>query len=94
MDKKERRAKEIMANIRQILLMEWDPIGIKDVPETQDEYDFYIGGVYRLLVSNSAADQIARHLAQIEKEQMGLHHRNARDLLPVAQHLLSLDIHL
>ena len=29
----------------------WDPIGVKDEPNAQDEYDGYLGGVYELLVS-------------------------------------------
>lgn len=29
----------------------WDPIGVKDEPNAQDEYDSYLGGVYELLVS-------------------------------------------
>jgi hypothetical protein len=44
----QRRAKAIQESIREILLRDWDPIGVNDVPEAQDEYDSYVGGVYRL----------------------------------------------
>src|SRR2546422_833310 len=50
----------------------WNPIGIRDVPEAQDEYDSYVGGVYRLLADGAAAVEVAKHLARIEGEQMGL----------------------
>ena len=94
MSEKNVRAQKIMENIRKVLLQEWDPIGVKDIPEAQDEYDSYAGGVYRLLASHSSAEQIARHLAQIEDEQMGLGPRIIQDLLPVANRLLSIDIRL
>ena len=81
-----------MENIRQVLLHEWDPIGVKDEREAQDEYDSYVAGVYRLLASNSSAQQIAEHLAKIESEQMGLSQRKIQELLPVVDRLLSLDI--
>jgi hypothetical protein len=48
MDKQDSR--RIRAAIRQVLLDVWDPIGIKDVKEAQDEYDSYLGGIYELLV--------------------------------------------
>ena len=31
------------AELRRLLLVEWDPIGIADVPKAQDEYDSYVG---------------------------------------------------
>lgn len=69
---RDRRARQIQANIRDILLHEWDPIGIIDVPEAQDEYDSYVGGLYRLLASGASVDQLVEHLRQIETIRMGL----------------------
>lgn len=66
------RARQIQEDIRDVLLREWDPIGIVDVPEAQDEYDSYVGGVYRLLASGASQDQLVEHLRQIEIAQMGL----------------------
>lgn len=41
--------------IRDLLMREWDPIGIKD------EYDGYVGKVYVMLMyENASADAIAR----------------------------------
>ena len=94
MSDKERRSKKIMEDIRQILLHQWDPIGIKDEPNAQDEYDSYVGGVYRLLASHASAEEIAKHLAVIETGQMGLGRGQRQDLLPVAQRLVALNIQL
>jgi len=46
------RAKQYHEAIRAILLKEWDPIGVSHIPEAQDEYDRYVGGVYRLLITH------------------------------------------
>ena len=35
--------------IRRVLVDVWDPIGIKDVGNAQDEYDAYIGGLFHIL---------------------------------------------
>lgn len=71
-DQRTDRAKQIQSNIRDVLLREWDPIGVRDVPEAQDEYDSYVGGVYRLLASNASADELVEHLDEIETAGMGL----------------------
>ncbi len=51
MPSRKQRAREIQDSIRQVLLHDWDPIGVADEPAAQDEYDAYVGGVYRLLAS-------------------------------------------
>jgi hypothetical protein len=58
--------------IRLALLQEWDPIGIADVPEAQDEYDSYVQPVYELLVTHQPEHEILRYLWWLETEQMGL----------------------
>jgi len=50
----------------------WDPIGVKNEPNGQDEYDGYLGGVYELLVSGAPDDSIEAHLLRIVTERMGL----------------------
>jgi hypothetical protein len=69
---REQRASEIQHRIREILRRDWDPIGVADVPEAQDEYDGYVGGVYRLLAQGASPRAVAEHLARIEGDQMGL----------------------
>ncbi|SRR5713101_1547601 len=88
------RAREIQNAIGQILLREWDPIGVRDEPHAQDEYDDYIGGVYRLLASGATPHALAEHLADVESELMGFDQPSQRDLLPVAERLCSLDVRI
>jgi hypothetical protein len=70
-----------------ILLRNWDPIGIKDEPEAQDEYDSYVGGVYRLLASGASIKEIATHLASIETSLLGYQDTDPRMLVPVVKML-------
>jgi len=72
MRNRSRRAKEIQERIRQVLLHEWDPIGVSDMPEAQDEYDSYVGGIYRLLASGASEYQIIERLYNLETVSMGL----------------------
>lgn len=66
------RARHYHAAIRTVLLTEWDPIGVSQIPEAQDEYDSYVGGVYRLLITHVDRRGLFLHLWQIETEHMGL----------------------
>ena len=67
-----RRAREIAARIRSVLLESWDPIGVVDVPEVQDEHDGYVGGIHRLLASGCSVSELMQHLNHIEPEKLGL----------------------
>lgn len=58
--------------MRSFLMAAWDPIGVCDVPEAEDEYDSYLPGLYELLVSDQPPDLIAAYLHRIETEMMGL----------------------
>ena len=58
--------------IRRVLLEEWDPIGVGDIPEAQDEYDAYVPDVYRLLVHRASALEVFDYMWRIETEHMGL----------------------
>jgi hypothetical protein len=84
--------KEIEDEIRRVLMAEWDPIGVKDVPEASDEYDGYIGGIYRLLHDGASDERIAEHLSQIETEAMGLPSVDPGSYLSLIKHLRALVI--
>jgi hypothetical protein len=86
------RSREIRREIRRVLLEEWDPIGVKDVPEAQDEYDGYLGGVYHLLADGASADSIIDHLFTIESDRMGLPCKDKSLLRPVAEALLQINV--
>ena len=65
-------SRRIRADIRQVLLKVWDPIGVKDEPYAQDEYDGYLGDVFELLTSRASDDRIIEYLWQMVTEHMGL----------------------
>lgn len=96
-DPREQRAKDIMKDIHDVLWNDWDPIGINDVAP-EDEYDSYIGGIYRLLASKCTKDKLINHLLQIELDKMGLRlkpgseHKHRNSLEAVADKLLALDV--
>ena len=62
----------IQDQIRKILLEEWDPIGIRNEPGAQDEYDSYVGPLHTLLLGGAPPSKVADHLAHIEDAEMGL----------------------
>ena len=89
------RAKSIADAVRQVLVNHWDPIGVMDDPEwPRDEYDSYIGELYRYLVRGESPEFIARHLCFIEETAMGLGRLPESDRLPVAQKLKAIDVSL
>ena len=66
------RARRYHAAIKTTLLNEWDPIGISDVPEAQDEYDSYVPGIHKMLISRSTEQEVFEYLWAIETQHMGL----------------------
>jgi hypothetical protein len=73
-------SKNIYVEIYNILLHDWDPIGVSDVPQAQDEYDAYLGKVAASVLSNADAETIAEQLLAIETERMGLRGNRERAL--------------
>lgn len=71
-DSKHERAAEIQQKICEVLMQHWDSIGAADVPEAQDEYDSYVGPVYRLLASGASDADVIDLLYKTETETMGL----------------------
>lgn len=66
------KSREIRLKIRSVLMSEWDPIGVKDIPEAADEYDSYLGDVYGLVVQGASSSKIAEYLRYVEVDRMGL----------------------
>jgi hypothetical protein len=55
-----------------VLLEEWDPIGIKNIPEAHDEYEAYAVPILKLLISGKREREIFKYLWWVETEYMGL----------------------
>jgi hypothetical protein len=64
--------------VRNILMSEWDPVGVKGESRARDEYDSYIDGICRSLLDKRSAEDIAAHLLDIETRRMGLPGDNTR----------------
>lgn len=61
------------ASIREVLMREWDPIGVRDIGEAQDEYDSYVEDIHVMLACDGTSiDDLAHHLAEIVAHGMGL----------------------
>lgn len=83
------RAQRYYAEIRRILLQEWNPIGVVDEPKAQDEYDSYIPEIYGMLIRHEPRDRLLDHLWWVETEHMGLS-GNRRHTEAIADRLLKL----
>ena len=72
--------------VRQILLGDWDPIGVQNFPDryrqaTADEYDSYIGPVIGMLRAGRSKNEIADFLYDTEIRSMGIRRdRGAADV--------------
>ncbi len=65
-------SRKVRVQIRHTLLQVWDPIGVKDAPNAQDEYDGYIGGLYELLIRKVSDNELVEYLYLIVYDRMGL----------------------
>jgi hypothetical protein len=67
MNPKAKRGREIQDQINRILLESWDPIGMNDVLP-QDEYESYVGPVYRALINGADESEIIAVLTHLESQ--------------------------
>ena len=58
--------------IHDILLNEWDPIGVSGIEGAEDEYDSYINDVLVLLGNKASEQEFFDLLWSIETDHMGL----------------------
>jgi hypothetical protein len=91
MASREAQAKTTQEIIRRVLLRDWDPIGVRDTPEAQDEYDGYVGPVYQHLARGASVHEIADYLAAVERDAMRLPEVGT-DLVKVAERLKQIEI--
>lgn len=89
-----REAKKIQESIRDILLRDWDPLGVAGIPEAQEEYDSYIAPVYRILTDAPSEDRLVDFLYWTERDTMGLPGSPRQQLGRIARRLLALDVRL
>jgi hypothetical protein len=90
---RETRAAEIQDAIRQILYRDWDPIGVSGAAP-EDEYDSYIGGVYRILSTSRSEEALIQYLTESFEDMRGAQESAPERLRPVARKLLAVDVRL
>jgi len=82
----------IRVKVRKVLLNTWDPIGINDEPNAQNEYDNYIGPIFDLLVSNASDAALIDYLYWAVHENMGFDAASKEDMLDTVSALRKIDI--
>ncbi|MEP7354061.1 MAG: hypothetical protein ABI824_12595 [Acidobacteriota bacterium] len=65
----------------------WDPIGLQNDPDAQDEYDGYIGRVYELLVGKLPQSELAAYLYWAAHDHMGLSATRLADMMSTVETL-------
>ena len=59
--------------VREVLMRHWDPIGVRDVPTAQGEYDFYVGPIAVMVLDEPVTrDKIAAYLFAMTTERIDL----------------------
>jgi len=72
------QAKSYQEAIRLVLLREWDPIGVANVPQAQDEYDSYVSQIHGFLIRHEPRHKLVDFLWWAETEHMGLYGNRQR----------------
>jgi hypothetical protein len=83
------KAREAQRQISEILMTDWDPIGVAGTPEAQGEYDAYVSEIYRLLSRRASVRELFESLWWVETEHMGLRGNRQRTQM-VAERLMQL----
>ena len=78
MNEKGSRAKRYNDAICSILLHAWNPIGVAEIPEAQDEYNMYASQVASILMKGEPRQKLIDYLWVIETGNMGLPGNRAR----------------
>jgi hypothetical protein len=68
-----------LKSLRGLAMEVWDPIGVRDAPSAQDEYDTYLGHVAAALRRGEDVEQIGMYLSSIRTAYMGLPPQPERD---------------
>ena len=87
--------KQVEEAIRQILLLDWDPLGVGKKPHLNDEYNSYIPRVYAILTGSRSENDLATLLHEIKTKEIGLFDPPfwKRANLKIARKLLSIPLH-
>jgi hypothetical protein len=83
-------SRRIRIQIRHVLLNVWDPIGVKEEPYAQDEYDSYAGPIFDLLSRHTTDEELSDRLLYFVNNRMGLEAKS-EDMLPTIRALRAIE---
>jgi len=84
--------KHLYARIREVLLNDWDPMGLHDAAVPPDDYDDVAREVHAILTGPEAsAERVAAYLRWIERARMGLQRRPGQATAAAARLMALLD---
>ena len=63
---------ELYRRVSDVLLHEWDPLGVSEDPDAADEYHGYLPEVYRRVQAGASPDALADALLRVERQSMSL----------------------
>lgn len=81
------KSKEIITDVRSVLINDWDPLGIGNNSNLKDEYDGYIGTIIQILLQKSSIESIFLFLKKVENEEMGIQNSDMKSLYDIATKL-------
>ena len=84
---------ELYHKVDEVLHDVWDPCGVSHAPQARDEYQGYLPSIFGLLKRGADASAIVNHLAEIERDRMGMR-GDVSALMPVAELLVEWREHL
>lgn len=83
------KTSSLLSEVKRVLIMDWDPIGIQKIPDAVTEYDGYALEINQLLVESRSVEEICAYLRWIVVDRMGLDGNEAHTMT-VAELLVSL----
>jgi hypothetical protein len=86
------RSERLFQEVREILLREWDPLGVADNPACRDEYDSYAYTLCRYLMERADEYRLAEYLSRVRSDSMGLGTAAPECDIKVARLLLGLRV--
>ena len=84
------KVERLLDEVREILLREWDPIGVGRKPECHNEYDRYARTICLYLEKGADEYRLASYLAQVRTVTMGMSFVDSERDRAVARRLLAL----
>jgi hypothetical protein len=87
---RKREVRDLVAQVRRILLEDWDPLGVGGMPGLADEYDFVLGPAVSGLATARDQDAVIGLLSELERDYLCLPEPRPDLCVRAAERLLAL----